>query len=108
MIRSTRNSKIKRILSGRGGESLIESVISILVFTAILASVSAIISISLRITSVSRADANDSQNEINEGIMENFSGDNRRLTLSGGLGADVEIPVVISPAGTGFEAFKPQ
>jgi len=57
--------KVKAILKGKRGESLIEGIVSILVFTVLIAAVTMMIMISLRITGISTANADIMQKESN-------------------------------------------
>jgi len=61
-------SKIRAILSGTRGESLMEGIASILVFTVLMAAVTMMIMISLRITGKSTADADARQKEANAAL----------------------------------------
>jgi Tfp pilus assembly protein PilV len=60
-----KRNKIKAILTSNRGESLLESIVSILVFSILVASVTMILTVAMQITNQSFGLAEDSQNAAN-------------------------------------------
>jgi len=57
--------KLKAILKGNSGETLLEGLVSVLVFSVLIATITMMIMLSLRITSISTAASGASQSEAN-------------------------------------------
>ena len=72
--------KIKTFLKGTSGESLMEALVSILVFSVLIASVTMMIMLSLRITSISTETGNQRQEEA-------------RALLTGASAGDISVGV---------------
>lgn len=106
--------KIRTILADSNGESLIESMVSIMVFALFLLAVATMLNISLRIIANSNAAAVQSQTEANNAILENVVGtEEKEFTLKGVITdeADVVIDVTfdVNLANDGsFVAFAPE
>ena len=56
--------KISALLRGRSGETLVEGIVSILIFTVLVASITMMLMLSLRITGAANDNANALQDEI--------------------------------------------
>lgn len=100
--------KLKTVLLNNKGESLMESVASLLIFSILMMAVATMITASLRITSASTKDASERQDAVNKGIMEDYdtTPTNDTLTFEG-TGINVTIPVEISDE-DGYVAFIPE
>lgn len=95
-------AKIKAILSGNSGETLVESLISILVFAILIETVTLMIMTALRMNGTSISNATASQTSINENIVKDFSGLTGTLTLNSTDGS-IDVKIVL-PADDGDEA----
>jgi len=106
--------KAKKILRGTRGETLIEGLASILVFTVLIASVTMMIVISLRITAIATAAAQARQVEAREVLTGNAAAVG---ALDGGAvstdtvtfeinGEDVDVAVTVFSTDE-FTAFQP-
>jgi len=65
--------KARAIIKATGGESLIEGIVSILVFTILIASVTMMLMVSLRITGASTVSSRNAQDEANAVLSGNAS-----------------------------------
>jgi len=103
--------KVLAILNSKNGESLMESLVSILVFTILVAAVTMMILLSLRITRSSTEAANESQEEVNS-LISGTDGAGDSITSESGSvgltidGITIEIPVTVSRSGN-YTAFEP-
>jgi len=61
--------KLRNIIKGTGGETLLEGLISVLVFSVLIATITMMIMLSLRITAISTVASSASQNEANAVLM---------------------------------------
>ena len=95
---------LARVLRCRKGESLMESIISILLFTVLMAAVTTMIMLSLRITGNYTATASGEQERVNDSVLEADHTVEGLLTITG-TGIDVEIEVYHSAGNP--EAFSP-
>jgi len=102
-------NKTTKILTGKKGESLVESMVSLLIFSILLLSITIIIITSRRIIANSTADATKTQNIANKAIFEKYDAANSvKLILNDSIkGINVEIPVKLSDDGT-FISFSPE
>lgn len=66
-------AKALRILSGQRGETLVEGVVSLVVFTLLILTVSAMLMTSLRITTAATLDAAARQSEANQAALGDFT-----------------------------------
>jgi len=88
-------------MRGTSGESLMEALVSILVFTVLIASVTVMIMLSLRITSVSTAAGNLRQEEAAALLSGETTGlisvgvDDGIVRLTDSAGQDINIPVFV-------------
>jgi uncharacterized protein (UPF0333 family) len=102
--------KIKKILHSNKGETLIESIASLLVLTVLIAAISTMINFSLRITSDATRNARAMQDTVNEVIWEE-PGDSLEITFtfidSGGIAISASHDVEFNEHG-GIRAFYPQ
>jgi hypothetical protein len=78
--------RIRSILANPRGESLMEGIVSILILTVLLASVSMMITISLRLTVASFGDAETLQNQANAAVA-----------LAGAVNGTIDMTVAVSP-----------
>ncbi|MCL2002830.1 MAG: hypothetical protein FWG72_02360 [Oscillospiraceae bacterium] len=62
--------KILTLLQSRRGETLMEGIVSMMVFTILMAAVTLIIMASLRVTGHATQEANDTQNAANEALRK--------------------------------------
>lgn len=109
-------NKAKTILSGQKGESLMESIASILIFNILMLAVATMIKTSLRITEYSTTSAATRQEQANNFILENYptSTDTPKLELRERASdvtyvshnINVDIDVTYYDDGT-FQAFTP-
>lgn len=105
-------NRAKAILSSQKGESLMESIASILIFNILMLAVATMIKTSLRITEHSTASASSRQEQANDFIIEDYDStlvpSDTRLVLqdTSGLGIGVKIDVKFYDDGT-FQAFTP-
>jgi lipopolysaccharide export LptBFGC system permease protein LptF len=111
--------KMRSIIKNTRGESLLEGIVSILIFTVLIATVTVMISTSLRITSGSLQRATEWQanvNTVNEDAVEGSGGDDETITLeitinNGSVAIEVSIDVDITiheQEDGGFFAFAPE
>jgi Tfp pilus assembly protein PilX len=105
--------KIAALLKSRRGESLMESIVSIMVFTILVAAVTTIISVSLRITSTATREATDMQNAANaalQGIDDTGrSPVERAIPIIFTVDGTALPPITVIEASNGdFIAFRPQ
>lgn len=104
-------NKLKNILTGKRGESLMESIASILILNILMLAVTVMIKTSLRITEQSTTSASSIQEQANSIIFEEYppSADTPTLELrdsGSGYNIDVDIEVIYHDDGT-FQAFTP-
>ena len=107
---------VKSIIKSKNGETLVESVISLLIFSFLLLTITLTIQTALRITSISTQAAYRAQNEINE-IVAGFypTPSSGTITFSFEAGAGVGVPGEASDAShnviinnvPGQRAFRP-
>jgi len=105
--------RARRILTGKRGETLIECIASILVFTVLIASVTMMIMLSLRITGESMSNAETSQKATNA-VLAGDAGNPDvdvlyppgRIELEFGVGDILPIDVTVFESG-GYTAFEP-
>jgi Tfp pilus assembly protein PilV len=91
--------RIGKILTCKKGESLVESVVSILIFTLYMSAVTAMLATALRITAVSAVTAQALQETANNVIMGNAyaaNPDTLTFTASSGAAFTVAVPVNIT------------
>ena len=105
--------KIKALLSAKNGETLLEGLISIMLFTILVVSVTMMILVSLRLTRNSTADADELQaqaNAVQAGLigepgvkLDNFA----VIELVIDDGSSVVVPITVYETGD-FSAFMPR
>lgn len=105
--------RIKTILTDNNGESLIESMVSIMVFAFFLLAVATMLNISLRIIDTSNANAVQSQIEANDAILERVATTPEDFTLKGVITGEttdvIEVEFNVNLANDGrFVAFTPE
>ena len=88
------------------GESLVESIVSLFIFTTLMVAVTTMIAAALRVTGNYTEAAYAQQVSANVVLLENTSPMEIKLTITGGGIDDVEIPVNILREGN-FAAFSP-
>jgi len=103
-------------LTNTRGETLLESIVSILIFTVLMATVTTILLLSLRITSASTEAGREMQESVNHVIAHvPTSGSTEVLftlvdedgyALFTGMNEDISIPVYVYTSG-GFRVFSP-
>jgi len=98
--------KISPILRGSRGESLIECIASILIFTILIACITTMILVSLRVTGNATRDADAAQADMNAILSGTAYSreENVELTVNG---AAIDVPVLLYSAGS-FTAFNPK
>ena len=103
-------AKIRAVLKGSRGETLMEGVASILVFTILIASVTLTIMVSLRMTALSNEAARTMQEDVRTALEGSDDDDGEDIvftfTITGG-GVPVTVKVTVTDAGA-FRAFAPQ
>jgi archaellin len=112
--------RIKYLLSGTGGETLIEGLASILVFVVLVAAVTMMILVSMRITAVSTAQAVERQTEAaavlsgddtlldDPADLEETTGEEVTFNVPNTpLALTVTVPVTVFSTGA-FVAFEPE
>lgn len=67
--RKRRPSRLLRILRGRSGETLVEALVSLVVFTILITTVSTMIAVAMRITGNASLEAKKRQDEANLAIL---------------------------------------
>jgi len=93
-------------LTNRRGESLLESIVSLVLFAVLLSAVTAVISLAFRQTARSVELAGVRQDAFNTLVLERFEGQGS-LTLRGAGGdIEVKIPVAVGEI-EGLTAFYP-
>ena len=110
-MQNKRLTKARAILKGARGETLMEGIISILIFTILLTSVTMMIMVSLRITANATARAETMQNNANAAAVLTGSRD-REIRFSiieiDGVTVDIALPDVnVEIASGDFIAFTP-
>jgi len=102
-------NKMTMILTGKKGESLVESMVSLLILSILLLSISMIIITSRRIIANSTADATETQNKANKALLEKYDDANpvELILKDPDKGIHVEIPVRLSDDDT-FISFSPE
>jgi len=111
---SSFKNRIRSILRSKAGETLMEGIASILVFTVLVASITTMIMLSLRITQRSTEDSGRRQSEANAvltGIDDDFDldsdNDNSVIFTSAELaGMEINIRVTVNTT-ENFIAFSP-
>ena len=98
--------KIQVILNGSRGESLMECIASIFVFTILLACVTMMIMVSMRVSSNATRDASSMQTDVNAVLSGAASCEDENVELRVN-GVSIDIPVVVYRAGD-FAAFFPR
>jgi hypothetical protein len=97
------------ILKNRRGETLTESIVSLLVFTVLIASVTLTIIVSVRISSRASTDASDIQRDINNALIG--AGDTAVFTCQeinlDGVSVHVILTSITADDGYTFTAFVP-
>lgn len=83
-------AKLKAILGSNKGESLMESLMSIIIFAVMIEAVTLMIMTALRMNSSSITKASASQTSINSSVVADYGGLTGTATLDGG-GIHVEI-----------------
>lgn len=101
--------KARDPLSNAGGETIVESVVSMLVFSIFTLAVLSTLVTALRITDVATRDANQKQGEVNQLVFENYTGGTEFKLLSNDAARsiDLTLPVQWTQA-EGLEAFRPK
>jgi len=109
--------ELKTKLLNRRGETLVESIISIMILTMVFASITAMLAMSLRMIGDSIAERGRNQVNINNTIMENTVPDPASITLSGTaeiqgeltpITVDIDVAITVDVFGEGgFVAFSP-
>lgn len=101
--------RIKTILTDKRGESLVESLASMMLFTLLMINITMMINTSLQITGVSTVNAKNKQDNANKYILEIYdSKSSHNLILRDDMnGINVAIPVDFSDDGN-FTAFSPR
>lgn len=108
-MKSKSMSKILAILQNQNGETLVESVVSILVFAILMLAVSTMITFSVRMSNSYTRDGRDGQDAANLGILVTPPSPvaTPKLTLKiEGDSTEIEIDLVVYNEG-GFIAFAP-
>jgi type II secretory pathway component PulJ len=96
-----------KALMGRRGETLMEGVVSLLIFSVLIASVTMMIAASMRITSQATARANDDQEDVNAALAGDGTNSSESIIFTIGDGPDeISVPITITSAGD-FIAFAP-
>lgn len=101
--------KLKTILTGKKGESLVEGLVSLLVFSVLMMAVTMMINTSLRMTAASTADASAKQESFNNAVFEQYTTPAavNLLLQTSGSAIDVSVPVYLSNDGT-YVSFSPR
>jgi len=101
--------KVYTVLRKTNGESLMEAIISILVFTILIASITMMIMVSLRITSSSTEAANRRQVDANTVLSGSVGGveDVVAFTIADGSGSSINVAVTVFST-ENFTAFEPK
>ena len=100
-------NRCKKALSGQRGETLLEAVVSLFIFTILFTGITMMINASFRITGIGTRQINENQTSINNAILQGPGGVPGTLILAGGNGIYVDnIPVTIYND-NGFFAFAP-
>jgi Tfp pilus assembly protein PilV len=94
------------ILKSRSGETLMEGMISILVFTILLTAVTSIIAASLRITSTATREAAAMQEAVND-VLEG-DGENRDDSITFTVNGETITVDITETKKAGFIAFTPR
>ncbi|MCL2084961.1 MAG: hypothetical protein FWH06_06880 [Oscillospiraceae bacterium] len=102
--------KVRYILAQKRGETLMEGIASLLVFSILLAAVTMMINWSLGVTADSAAEATEMQNKANEVILGEYDGQRDTELILSVEGRLISIPVTVTDnmADGGFFAFKPE
>ena len=100
-----RCAKMGAVLKGTRGETLMEGVASILVFTILIAAVTLTIMVSLRMTGESNRAAADMQDSVKE-VLEGEGDDSLEIIFSVNGETIEKIDVTVTEAGA-FRAFAP-
>ena len=106
-------SKLRFILKSKSGETLMEGIVSILVFTVLIAAITTMISVSLRITSRATENADIMQANANAALAGDLLAadvsviDGEDIVLKIGDTTVSTVPITIYKAG-GFVSFDPR
>ena len=111
-------NRVVTLLKGKSGESLLEGIVSILIFTVLIASVTMMIVVSLRITGRATEAAVAGQMEANavlagdDAAVLSLGGEiidevDVVLTINGATGNVINVPVTVYIAES-FTAFEPE
>lgn len=102
-------NKIKTVFADTRGESLVESIASILIFTILMVTATMMIKTSFRITGNSTVDAGYKQNIVNKTVFQRYDNASAPdlILRDDTNGIKVIIPVDLSSDGN-FTAFSPR
>lgn len=100
-------ARAKSTLSKNRGETLVESVVSILVFSIFMLAVTTMILASLRLTAASTKSAKANQDAVNDALLGSAAGEKKDLFIKGD-GLDVTIPVKLTDDMDVPQSFYPE